>query len=320
MPQDKDKEAQMGPRPFWSGTIAFGLVSIPVRLFTANRGAGVSLRMLDSDGTPLSRRYFCSKENIVLSHDDLVRGYEIEPGKFIEIEDEELEALVPDKSREIDLRRFVPVSDINPMYFERAYFLIPDEGALKAYRLLAYSMDNLARAGVATVVMRGKEYLVAIIAEGGILRAETLRFADELRSPEDIGLPSVEVSQSADTHLAKIIQQLSVEKLNKKQLMDEYSQKLKALVEKKLESGDDIVYEAGEEEPEPEGAEVIDLMQVLKERLEGRDSTSEDKANNGSVDESMTKKELYERAQELDIQGRSDMSKRELLEALQNNR
>lgn len=319
MPDDHDKDAQMGPRPFWSGTIAFGLVSIPVRLFTANRGAGVSLRMLDSDGTPLARRYFCSKENVVLSRDDLVRGYEVEQGKFIEIEEEELEALAPDKSREIDLRRFVPVRDIDPMFFERAYFLMPDEGALKAYRLLAYSMEKMARAGVATVVMRGKEYLVAIIAEGGILRAETLRFADELRTPEDIGLPVVEASQSTDSHLEKIMQDLSVKKLDKKQLTDEYSQKLQALVDKKLASGEDIVFEAeGAAEAESEGAEVIDLMQVLKERMESGDSSSKDKAPDASVDKNMTKKELYERAQELEIPRRSNMSKQELLAALQN--
>lgn len=315
MPESKD-DISIGPRPFWSGSIAFGLVSIPVRLYTANRGGGMSLRMIDHDGTPLARRYFCSKENRMLSRDDLVRGYEIERQKFIEIDEEELEALEPEKSREIDLRRFVPVEDVEPMFFQRAYFLIPEEGALKAYRLLAYSMEKLARAGVATVVMRGREYLVAIIAEGGVLRAETLRFADELRSPDDIGLPPLPKTKSSLQKQARdALQSLSVETLGKDQLKDTYTQKLRKLIDRKLAAGEDVVEGADEEEPEK--AEVIDLMQVLKERLEASSSrASENEEDDTAIDE-LTKKELYEKAKKLKIPGRSKMSRQALVKAVQ---
>lgn len=315
MPEGKE-DINIGPRPFWSGSIAFGLVSIPVRLYTANRGGGISLRMTDHDGTPLARRYFCSKENRMLSREDLVRGYEIERQKFIEIDEEELEALEPEKSREIDLRRFVPVEDVEPMFFQRAYFLIPEEGAVKAYRLLAYSMEKLARAGVATVVMRGREYLVAIIAEGGVLRAETLRFVDELRTPDDVGLPSLpDIKASLEKQARDAVDSLSVEKLNKDKLTDTYTQKLRKLIDRKLASGEDVVQGADEEEPEQ--AEVIDLMQVLKERLEASSSRAGEKEESDTAIDELSKKELYEQAKKLKVPGRSKMSRQALLKAVQ---
>ncbi len=117
-----------------------------------------------------------------------MRGYEVEPGRYIAITDDELEAIAPKLSQEIDLRRFVPLSDIDPMYFERGYFLVPGKRAGKAYRLLAHIMEERQRAGIATFVMREKEYLVAITARDGLLRAESLRFADELRDAKAVGL------------------------------------------------------------------------------------------------------------------------------------
>src|SRR5262249_33939037 len=122
-----------------------------------------------------------------LDEDATISGYEIKKGKYVIVTDEEMERLEPKKTRDIDLRRFVDKDEISPMYFERGYFLTPN-GSEKAYRLLAETMERSNRAGVGTFVMRGKEYLAAIISENGILRAETMRFADELRSPDDIGL------------------------------------------------------------------------------------------------------------------------------------
>ncbi len=172
-------------RGFWSGNLSFGLVSIPVSLITAQRSNRVSLRMLAPDGTQLRRRFFCPNDNVALDNGDIVRGYEVEKDRFVVVTDEELEALVPKLSQEIDLTRFVPLADIDPMRFEHGYFLVPSKRAGKAYRLLAEVMEDRARAGIATFVMRGKQYLVAIIARGGLLRAYTLRFADELRSIAD---------------------------------------------------------------------------------------------------------------------------------------
>ena len=273
MPEDTDDEEIGGTHFFWSGTIAFGLVSLPVSLYTANRGSTVALKMLAEDGTPLARRYFCSREDVPLSSDDLVRGYEIEREEFIEVSDEELAALAPSKSREIDLRRFVPLHAVDPMFFERAYFLVPEEGAVKAYRLLAKTMESASRAGIATVVMRGKEYLIAIIAEQGILRAETLRFHDELRTPADVGLPPLAKASAVDMKaIAQAIQRLAIDELDPAKLTDESSHRLLELVERKLEADEGVFHvpEVSEQVPERESAEIIDLMQVLKRSLEGK--------------------------------------------------
>lgn len=267
-------------RPFWSGTIAFGLVSLPVSMFTANRSSQIRLRMLDEDGTPLARRYFCSKEKKILTRDELVRGYEIEKGKYIEVSDDELDALEPEKSREIDLRRFVPLDTLDPMFFERAYFLIPDEGAIKAYRLLAHTMQETSRAGVATVVMRGKEYLVAILAEDGILRAETMRFSDELRSPSDMGLAEPEkVDSKLVKSLSSQIKKLSEKDISRKELADTASQRMMKLIKRKLKSGKDVIQDAGEqsEDQSEEEDNVIDLMEVLKKRLKSEGDGDGDK-------------------------------------------
>ncbi|MCW8195107.1 Ku protein [Proteobacteria bacterium 005FR1] len=331
-----------GARSFWSGTIAFGLVSLPVSLFTANRPRRVSLRMLDEDGTPLSRRFFCSKDEEPLSGDELIRGFEIEKGEYIEVTDEELESLAPEKSREIDLRRFVPLDDIDPMYFERAYFLIPEEGASKAYRLLAQSMEAMGRVGIATFVMRGKEYLIAILAEKGVLRAETLRFHDELRTPADVGLPELVKAPAEQVKaMRSAIDALAEDELDRDELADEQSRELLALIERKLEADEDVLH--APEIPEAEGgAEVIDLMEVLKRSLEAKASPEAEPARPGKtagkgkkrveekkpapgtetadVDEETSKSELYEMAKELDIHGRSNMSKQELLQAIQRSR
>ena len=138
--------------------------------------------MLDQDGTPLARRWF-SQDGTWLDDDDIVRGFEVDDDKYVVVTDEELEALEPRKSRDIDLRRFVPREAVDPRYFEHGYLLAPASDSTKAYRLLAAVMEETDRAGIATFVMRDKEYLVAILSENGVLHAVTLRFADELRSP-----------------------------------------------------------------------------------------------------------------------------------------
>ena len=319
MPDEDIQDPEPGQRPFWSGTIAFGLVSVPVSLVVASRSAGISLRMVDSDGTPLSRRYLCGREERLLEPDEIVRGYAVDEDRYVTVDDEELAALAPDKSREIDLKRFVPLAQIDPIYFERAYFLVPDRGAIKAYRLLARTMEDVQRAGIATFVMRGKEYLVAIIGERGLLRAETLRFADEVRTPADVGIGSLaEPEAKRVREMTRAIRQLSADTIDPDLLRDPYRERLLALVERKLEDGTDVV--AGPEaepEEESEGAEVIDLMQVLKQSLQGRRRTGSNRTGGDRQPLAQrSKTELYRRAQELGIAGRSRMSKEELVEAI----
>lgn len=318
-----EDEEQEQPHAFWSGIIAFGLVSLPVSLFPANRGNAFPLHMVDGEGSLLKRQFFCSKDNRPLEREEIVRGYEIEKDRYVLVEDEELEALEPKKSREIALKRFVPLSAINPIYFERAYFLVPDGDTTKAYRLLAKSMEDEQRVGIATFVMRGREYLVAIIAEGGILRAETLRFQDELRSPDTVGLPERQpVDKKSIERMRAAIRKSTRKKFDREQLSDPQARELMKRIEKKLKSGKDVMPAPEEPEP-PEESNVIDLMQVLKERLQGRESQSSPpqrgkgkQTGRHQALEQLSKEELYEKAQDLEIAGRSKMSKQQLIEAV----
>jgi DNA end-binding protein Ku len=369
-PIESVDEEDVVTRSFWSGTITFGLVSIPVALYAANRARGVSLRMVSPEGHPLGRRYFTSRDDKELDADDIVRGYEIEKDRFVVVDDDELERLAPERTRDIDVRRFVKVEDVDPMYFERAYYLVPAGNSTKAYRLLAQVMEETGRAGIATFVMRAKEYLVAIMAENGILRAETLRFADELRSPADVGLPEpAKPAPAAVRKIEKEIGKRAEAHLDRKELVDHSADRLRKLAQRKLRAGEDVVHvdEDGGSDEDGGPADVIDLMEILKRRLavadaeEGgaagasdddeaparggksaskaksparRGGTSKAKAparsgkasktskaktsarsGEGKLDGS-SKEELYARAQELDIPGRSGMSKDELIKAI----
>jgi DNA end-binding protein Ku len=252
-------------RPFWSGTITFGLVSVPVDLYPANRSSRVSLRMLGPGGRPLNRRYYSEKTGRELESDSLVRGYEYAKGKYVLVSDEDLERLAPEKTRDIDLKQFVPVDQIPPLYFERAYFLAPSKGSAKAYRLLADSMARSGRAGIATFVMRGKEYLVAILSENGILRAETMRFDDEIRKPAEIGLPEKpKVPSSKVRSFEGILRKHSKRTLSRAALKDEYAEKVLKLVQKKKSKGKDLVEAEAVEGPKEEP---VDIMAVLKASL-----------------------------------------------------
>lgn len=266
---------ELRSRAFWSGTITFGLVSIPVALFSGARSHGVALRMITADGTPLSRRFFCPKQNREVESEEIVRGYEVKKDKFVVVTDDELEALEPRKSRDIDLRRFVPADSIDPIYFERPYFLVPAGESAKAYRLLAASLEEHERAGIATFVMRGKEYLVAITAENGILRADTLRFHDELRSAADVGLPKRRpAAKKADvTRMIKLIRAHAGAKLAMSELADEYAENVQKLVARKERKKEDIFELAEDRADETADPDVIDLVEVLKRSLQGGESS-----------------------------------------------
>lgn len=267
---EEELEEEQQPRAFWSGIIAFGLVSLPVSLYPAHSGK-LALKMVDAKGNLLRREFYCEHDNRPLEPDDIVRSYEIEKYHYVVVEDEELEALEPKRSREIDLKRFVPLSSINPVYFERAYFLVPDGDTTKAYRLLAKSMEDEHKAGVATFVMHGKDYLVAIIAEGGILRAETLRFHDEVRTPEQVGLPKLQhADKKAVEQMRAAIKKLIHKQLDPGLLSDQQVLNLRRRIDAKLKSGTDVLKAPEEPVPAEAAGNVIDLMQVLKERLQGR--------------------------------------------------
>jgi DNA end-binding protein Ku len=265
---DDDENNVRSARPFWSGTLTFGLVSVPVDLYPGNRTNRAPLRMLSPEGEPLSRRYFSQKSDKELDDEDMVRGFEIDKDKYVVVTDEELERLAPEQSRDIDLRRFVPLEDIPPLYFDRSYFLAPSEGSEKAYKLLAETMKKEDLAGIATFVMRGKEYLVSIFPENEILRAETMRFADEIRSPKEIDLPEKKKAPAATVKkFERLIEKHSARQLSMTQLKDEQTEKLLKLVAKKRKQHKDVVEV---EEPHREEGKVIDLMAALKKSLAGK--------------------------------------------------
>jgi DNA end-binding protein Ku len=248
--------------------LTFGLVSVPVSLFPAARGGRASLRMLGPDGQPLARRYYAEKTGKDLDADEVVRGYELKKDKYVVVTDEELERLQPEKTRDINLTQFVPADSLPPLYFERGYFLTPAAGSTKAYKLLAETMEQSELAGIATFVMRGKEYLVAIFSEKGILRAETMRFSDEIRSPEDVGLPKKKAAPPATVRkFEKLIGTKSKKQFSPTKLADKQTDDLLKLVKKKEKQRGNVVRVETEDEGDHK---VIDLVQVLKKSLGGK--------------------------------------------------
>jgi DNA end-binding protein Ku len=353
--EDFELEESAAPHALWSGAITFGLLSLPVDLFPASRAQVVPLKLIDEEHHTLTRRYFCPAHERFLSRDEIVRGYEIEKDEYVFVTDEELESAAPEKSRAIDLRRFVDTSEIGALFFKRSYFLTPGQGGARAYRLLAETMERSGRAGLATFVMRGKEYIVALLAENGILRAETLRFEDEIRRPEDVGLGIA--GHASDARVAafrRAIAALAEDELDRTELEDSRTEGLRALIERKLERGIDVEQAPEAEQEETGEGEIIDLMEVLKRRLRpesaepmqdraGREagrseSTEKARAGAGSARsrprdgarrarraepksesdrlEQLSKDDLYERAKALRVPGRSKMDKDELIDAL----
>ena len=257
-------------RPLWSGTITFGLVSIPVDLVTAVRPRQTAMKLVDQSGHALGREYHCSKDDKKLSQDELVRGYETDDGKMVVITDEEFESVAPEMSGDIELRNFVPLAQIPPIYFNRPYFLAPSGRSTKAYHLLTATMEKAGRVGIGSFVMRGHEYLVAIIADNGVLRADTLRYSDEIRTPDSIGLGKPgKVAASKVAQFAKLIDDLQRSEIDVAEFQDEEARALERLAETKQKEDEDVVHQRGLEaaDGEESGAKVIDLMEVLRKSL-----------------------------------------------------
>ena len=234
-------------------------------MYPAYRRERAPLRMLSPEGVPLNRRYYSQETGRDLDDEQMVRGYETDKGKYVIVTDEELEKLAPEKSRDIDLRLFVDQQTIPPIYFERAYYLTPARDTEKAYRLLAKTMEETKRVGIGTFVMRGKEYLVAITSENEILIAQTLRFADEVRSAADVGLTKKKkVSKAEVTKFSKFIAAHSERSLPDKELKDDQTERILKLVKAKKSRGKDVVETDVESAREDN---VVDIMDVLKKSL-----------------------------------------------------
>lgn len=277
-PRKKDAESaeqQQGPRPTWSGNLSFGLVTIPVELYSATRPPPLRAHTVTEDGVRVARKYYCDKDDRDLQADELVRGFELPDGKYVLVDDAELEALAPKKSREIDLQLFTDQASLHPALFENPYVLAParDNTAGKAYRLLVEVMHRQRRAGIATFVLREREYIIAIVSDGRLLLGETLRFADELRSAETMELPSPKKPKAAlVTKFARALAAKGKGAFDPTKLVDPGHEALAKLLESKRKKGEVVKPPPTPENEnavaEADGGEVVDLMRMLKQSLQ----------------------------------------------------
>src|SRR5262247_4770753 len=227
----------MAPHSIGSGTISFGLVSIPIRMYTAASSANVAFNMLHAKcGSRIKQQTFCPVDNEVVDRSALVRGYEFSKDQYVRVTDDELKKLEGDASKMIDITEFVPLKSVDPIYFEKTYFLGPDKGGDKAYRLLADAMEKQGRVALAKFVMRGKESLVLIRPAQGGLMLHTMYFADEVRDFSEIDKGQDAKIKSGEADLAhKLIQELATDEFKVDQYKDEYRDRLMVAVEEKVE-------------------------------------------------------------------------------------
>jgi DNA end-binding protein Ku len=253
-------------RPIAGATISFGLVSIPVRLYPATQSkAGVSFNLLHKKcGSRLKQQYICPRDNEQVSRDDMVKGYEFSKDQYVTFTPDELKALEEKATQSIDIDAFVPLSAIDPIYFERPYYLGPEKGGDKAYRLLTEAMQETGRAALARYAARGKQYLVMLrpSSDGRALILQELLYADEVRPMSEVPLPDGE-AREAELKLAKqLIDQIASETFEPSKYHDEVRERIQADIERKVQ-GHDI----SEAAPAPEPARIIDLMAALKASL-----------------------------------------------------
>lgn len=265
-------------RAIWSGSISFGLVNIPVKLYTAVRDRDVHFHTLSSDGgCRLRRKLVCPDTGREYDFDKTAKGYEVAPDQYVIVTTEELEQLRPESGRAIEIERFVALDDIDPMLFDRPYYLVPDKNGSKPYRLLLEALAQSKKVAVARIVMRTKEYLAVVRPIGDALCLETLRYADEVVSASEIeGIPEeFEVGEKELAMADQLIEHLTTA-FDPKEYRDEFRERVLNLIEAKA-SGEELVVQ----EPSDKGSKgkVINLMEALKRSLEGVDATAGEKTN-----------------------------------------
>ena len=257
----------MAAHAIGSGTISFGLVSIPIKLYTAASSQAVSFNLLHvTCGSRIKQQTFCPTCNEVVERAALVKGYEFAKDQYARVTDEELRALEGEASKIIDIAEFVPLKSVDPIYFEKTYYLGPDKGGEKAYRLLADALAKHERVALATFVMRGKESLVLVRAAQGGLMLHTMYFADEVRSFGEIDRGESAKIKAGELELAlQLIDGLASEAFEPDKYADEHRQRVLDLVNRKVEGQE--VTAVG---PQVQRAQVIDLMEALKQSLARR--------------------------------------------------
>ena len=264
------------PRAIWSGAISFGLVNVPIKLFTATSQKDVRFHQLhDADGARIQQKRVCSKDGEEVTLDHIVKGYEISRDRYVLITPEELDTLDPKASRTIDIQDFVDLDEIDPVYFDSTYYMVPEKGAAKAYALLLEAMRKSNKVAIARVVLRQKQHLVALRPLKNALSMETMLYADEVVSTDSLdGLPEdVEVSDRELAMAQQLIDSLTAD-FQPEQYKDDYRERVMALIERKAE-GQEIV---AEEEPE-EATPVVDLMAALEASLKAAKARRDDEAD-----------------------------------------
>lgn len=299
-------------RAIHSAAISFGLVTVPVQLYTATSSHRISFHQLQrGTGERIRQKRVAEGSGEEVEYGDIVKGHEVGDGRWITVEREELEAVEPGGKRTIEITDFVDIDEVDPIAWDRTYYLGPQEdvGADKPYTLLREALRSTRRIGIATLVMRGRQHLCCIRPLGDLLALETMWFADEVRDPGVVGhLPDdVEVTDRELGMAEQLIESLTTT-WDHEQYRDTYTDRVMALVEAKAE-GEEVVVPEGREP-----ADVTDLMEALRRSVEqttrGRQPAAAEPL------EDLTKDELYDRAAAADVEGRSSMTKAELVEAL----
>jgi DNA end-binding protein Ku len=254
----------MSARPIASGTISFGLVSIPVKLYAAaDASAAISFNMLHgTDSSRLKQQYVCAKDGEIVPRDQMVKGYEFSKDRYVTFTPEELKALEEQSTQSIEVVEFVPISKVDPVYFDRTYYVGPDKGGAKAYALLSKVMQETGRVALARYAARGKMYLVMLRPLDGGIAMQQLYYADEVRSFSEVPVETADVSPK-ELDLAKLlVDQRATDAFQPDTYEDDVKKRVLGLIQKKVE-GQDISIAP----PEAGGGQIIDLMEALKASL-----------------------------------------------------
>jgi DNA end-binding protein Ku len=301
----------MPPRAVWSGSISFGLVTVPVRLHTAIRDHTLHFHYIHQpDGSRIGYEKICKAEGKPVPDEEIVRAFEYEKGEYVVMTDEDFEAAKVEGNRAIDIRDFVPYEQIDPILFRHTYYVAPDDGGERTYVLLREAMEDAGLAGIAKFVMRDRQHLGCLRVREGVLTLEQMYFADEVVPTEEIAPPAdVEIDDRELTMAKQLIDAFAGD-FEPEKYRDTYRDTLCEIIKAKRE-GKEVVLE-----PQAEPEQPTDLMAALRASIaaaQGRGGGAP--AAGGDLDE-LSKDELYERAKKADIPGRSQMSRDELLDAL----
>ena len=264
----------MAARSIGSLTVSFGLVAIPVKLYTATQSSSaISFNLLHKkDGSRLKQQYVCQKEGVVVERDEIVKGYEFAKDQYVPFTSEEIKALEEVGTRAVEIAEFVPIESVDPVYYDKTYYLAPDKGAAKPYALLTEALRQSGRCGVGRWAARGKGYIVILRPIGEVLAMQQLHYAEDVRPAGEVDVPKPEV-KAAELKLAQqLIDQQTAERFDPTAFKDDTRARIHAAIQKKVEQGTEI--SLSEAAPEREG-KVIDLMEALRASLQRGESARE---------------------------------------------